>query len=267
MTEEGSRSPTVMFAAAGFQAGAPTAQAEVAELLRHAERRIAMNRVAAVLAHALGTPLNVISGRAALIARPPKQGLDAVQNAAVIERQVEALASRIQRALDFLRGARPPPEECNLDELIAQALEIYTPLAKQRGITLERATSGLSARLIRLPALQAVTDLLSLGMLIMKSGQRIALAAERKHVEPPASERGRVVAGEMACFSVHYQGAELAPELLQNPHEPWEVRADLDADSALLLSVCFGLAREYSGWITAERADSSTSLVLCWPIV
>jgi signal transduction histidine kinase len=227
-----------------------------------------MNRVAAVLAHALGTPLNVISGRAALIARPPKQGgLDAAQNAAVIERQVETLASRIQRALDFLRGDRPPPETCDLDQLVAQAIEFYAPLAAERGVALEHSAAGVSARLIRLPALQALIDLISLGFLIGGERKRIVLRADREKLEPPATERGRVVVGEMARFNVRYEGAELAADLLQNPHEPWEVRGDLEVECALTLAVCFGLAREYSGWIDVERAESSVTLVLCWPVV
>jgi len=87
---------------------------EIAELMRQAERRAAMRRVASALAHAVGTPLNVIAGRAALISQAPhdKRSEHAANNAAVIERQVEALVERIQHMLKWLRTDDARRELC-----------------------------------------------------------------------------------------------------------------------------------------------------------
>src|SRR5688500_10143930 len=76
--------------------------------LRQAERRAAISRVASVIGHLIGTPLNVIAGRAALIRANPSPEA-ALENAQRIEQQVERLALRIRRLIDYLTAPEPEP--------------------------------------------------------------------------------------------------------------------------------------------------------------
>src|SRR6188768_3684146 len=64
--------------------------------LRRAERHAIVSRLSSVFAHLIGTPLNVIAGRAALIKSNPESAA-ALENATRIEQQVERLAVRIRR--------------------------------------------------------------------------------------------------------------------------------------------------------------------------
>jgi two-component system, NtrC family, sensor kinase len=243
---------------------------ELAEALRNAERRVAMTRVASALAHAIGTPLNVIAGRAAIIGSLPKNGGKdgaAAANAAVIERQVTELVEKIQRALDYLRGGPSPPEVCTFEELLGAARSTYGELARARDVSLDIVPpEATSLNVQRRVVLQVLADFISLGLGVVKAGGRITLAARREHAEPPALERGRAAAGTIARFLVTYSGVSLPAQLISVPHEPWTAPVPGgDPDLSLLLTVCFGLARENLGWIDVQRTDQDSSLILSLP--
>src|SRR6476620_7657413 len=77
--------------------------------LRQAERRAASARMVSVAGHLIGTPLNVIAGRAALIrSNPAPEAIE--ENVRRIEEQVERLALRIRRLIDYFGLAEPPTE-------------------------------------------------------------------------------------------------------------------------------------------------------------
>jgi two-component system, NtrC family, sensor kinase len=242
--------------------------AELVELLRYAERRAAMARIASALAHMVGTPLNVISGRAALISQLGSAQPDAAKNnAAVIERQVEQLVERIQRALRYLRSEPMAPEACGLVELLRTARELNLAVAGVRGVELAIEEGGDEQALVhRCAVLQVLSDLVSLGLRVTKKGGRIVLTTRREHAEPPASERGRAAAGKMARFFVRLVGVKLPSEMFQQPYEPWNTADSADADLVLILTVCFGLSREHAAWIDVdEKSGDDTTLTLSWP--
>jgi signal transduction histidine kinase len=77
---------------------------ELSDVLAQYQLRDAGAEVAAAIAHAVGTPLNVISGRAELIRHDPSNALAQV---ARIEEQVKKLAAGLRQLVDYL--AVPDP--------------------------------------------------------------------------------------------------------------------------------------------------------------
>src|SRR5688572_33199215 len=76
--------------------------------LRQAEVRAASSQVASVIGHMIGTPLNVIVGRAALLrASNPDSMLEHAQR---IEDQAQRLAERFQRLIHYLTVPEPDYE-------------------------------------------------------------------------------------------------------------------------------------------------------------
>jgi signal transduction histidine kinase len=79
---------------------------ELYDALAQRQLREAGAEVAAAIAHAVGTPLNVISGRAELIRHDPSNALAQV---ARIEEQVKKLASGLRQVVDYLAVPDPQP--------------------------------------------------------------------------------------------------------------------------------------------------------------
>src|SRR6266545_1651342 len=115
------------------------ADAQIALLddLHRAERRAAVSRVASVIAHLIGTPLNVISGRAALIRHGNTEPSQIMDNAARIEQQVEELAQRLRRLIQFLTPRSMPAEPRSMSELVTELRLLYEPIARVRDVELE----------------------------------------------------------------------------------------------------------------------------------
>jgi len=86
------------------------------------ERRYSMARMASSLAHALGTPLQVISGRASL-AHDATDLEGARAQLAIITRKCSEVAALLQKSLLQLRGPEPELQTADLVPLLRDILE------------------------------------------------------------------------------------------------------------------------------------------------
>jgi signal transduction histidine kinase len=103
--------------------------------LRATERSIAMAALASTFGHITGTPLNVISGRAALIRAGGADGA-ALENARRIEEQVQRLATRIQALIGRLLEQAAPAWGRTSTALLDRATAVYGEIAAARGVNL-----------------------------------------------------------------------------------------------------------------------------------
>jgi len=236
--------------------------------LRNDERRAAMIRLASSLSHALGTPLNVIAGRAAMIAMEELPSDEIAQNARIIEGQVRGITELLQKTLRFVREGPPASERTDLSKLAERAVRVLQPSAESRNITLRCATPPeLVAVVPQNRILGILTNLLRLGLDTVGDGGRISLDLQHGHADPPPSERGRAAAGQSARFAIRYEGVRLDEELFKRVYEPWLEPPASGRDAALLLAVAFGMAREHRAWVEANDSAQGATLSLCWPLV
>ena len=86
--------------------------------LRHADRLRSVGRLASGIAHELGTPLNVVSGRAGLIATDPAATEEIIGSAETIRGQCDRMTAIIRQLLNFARRSTPKRERSDLTEII-----------------------------------------------------------------------------------------------------------------------------------------------------
>ena len=101
------------------------------EQLRHTERLATLGRLSAGMAHELGTPLNVISGRAKLIHASDLSAEDIVGCAHIIEEQSERITKIVQGLLDFSRRKKPRRSRQNMETLVRQVLDMLAQPAQK----------------------------------------------------------------------------------------------------------------------------------------
>lgn len=201
------------------------------DCLRQAERRAAISRVASVIAHLIGTPLHVIAGRAALIRSNPSP--ESVQeNARRIEAQVERLAQRIRKLIDYLTSPELESEPQSVDDLIGEALSLYVPIAALRNIELVSVGGPAQAVVQGTPALLVLTSLFSLGVRVAAPGARIELGCQ------PMPESA-------LAFELSIPGVAVPKGNIDHLDPPDDGGAD--AETLQVLSVCNAIARQYGG--------------------
>lgn len=107
------------------------------EQLRHAERLATIGRLAAGVAHELGTPLNVIMGRAKLIRVGDPTGAARTDNAAVIEEQSRRIKTTIDQLLGFARRRQAHPTPTDLRAVVRHAASLLEPLTGKAQVRID----------------------------------------------------------------------------------------------------------------------------------
>ncbi|MFH0785130.1 MAG: HAMP domain-containing sensor histidine kinase [Pseudomonadota bacterium] len=113
------------------------ARLKTLEQLRHTEKLSTVGQIAAGIAHEIGTPLNVVDGRAKMIIYESLEREEILSCAKIIKAQAERMTLIIRQLLDFSRKKKvihKAPE--NVVTLIRQVFHLLTPLATKQGVEL-----------------------------------------------------------------------------------------------------------------------------------
>lgn len=242
-----------------------TARIAALEQLRHADRLTTVGKLASGIAHELGTPLNVVGGRAKMIFRglPPEEAAD---SARIIAEQADRMTKIIRHLLDFARRRVAQKAPANLAQIVRQTLALLEPLARKRSVTLrldeaDLAPSRAEAEVDAGQMQQVLTNLVMNGMQSMKRGGELTVRVERALARPPADHGG--AEGEHIAIRVIDRGDGIAPEHIARIFEPFFTTKDVGEGTGLGLSVSYGIVREHGGWIDleSERGKGSTFTV------
>ncbi len=220
--------------------------------LRHAHRLAVVGRLAAGIAHELGTPLHVVSGWADMIVNREVEG-DGVINAA---RNVSSAASRmaaiIRQLLDFARRRVVNKEPQSLENVVRQATTLLTPIAEKRRVELSiRApATAVEVEVDAAQLQQAVTNLVMNGIEAMPDGGQLTIALSTARVQPPAELGG--AEQKWAAIEIRDNGPGMAPAVLEQVFEPFFTTKNVGEGTGLGLSVSYGIVQEHGGFIEAE---------------
>ena len=215
--------------------------------LRRAERASAAHALGSRLAHDLGTPLNVILGRASLIADDPEVGDELRAHAEVITRQVRSLHGLIN---GFVGAVRAPYDgvaraQAELAPIAEAALRAVEPLAAERHVEISIDTrSGGAARLEPLLALHAVTAAQSHAIAVADG----ALVLSTDVVDVTRPQARRCAPGPYGRFVIRGKGGS----------------SERDPDLALAASE--GSLRFLGGYLGDESSGDELRYEVCLPV-
>jgi two-component system, NtrC family, sensor kinase len=222
------------------------------EQLRHADRLATVGQLAAGIAHELGTPLNVVSQRAKMIAQGETEGDETADSARVVVEQSQRIADVIRQLLDFARRRVPKKVPQDLRHIVEQTATFLSPLARKRQIVihLDCPQDPVTADVDGAQLLQVVTNLAVNGIQAMPQGGELGIAVRLVQAHPPADHGGP--AGEYPSVTVSDQGVGIEPENLHRVFEPFFTTKDVGEGTGLGLAVAYGIVREHGGWIAVE---------------
>lgn len=191
--------------------------------------RNAVADVAAAIAHAVGTPLNVISGRAELIRQDPSSVLAQVTR---IEEQVNKLATGLRQIVDYLATPELPVEEVTISRLAEEVRARVRAALETRGIELEVDATGAESVLVdRSRVLDALATLVSW------AAKCSAVNSKGGRVRLRASTTDGMVTFELAVPELEFiQGWRLEHFAARPP-------ATATTEPYRMLSICAAMAR------------------------
>ncbi len=233
---------------------------KIVELLRHADRLSTIGKLASGMAHELGTPLNVISGRAKMLFQGDGNESESRESAKVIVEQADRMTRLIRQLLDFARRRKPERTKIDLNQTVSRTLSVLETLASKQHVTLEtrNAQAPVYAEVDPVQIQQVVTNLVMNGIQAMSGGGTLTV-----EVVPPTPVRRPPPAAsevEAVCIRVRDQGRGIPPEAISHIFEPFFTTKEVGEGSGLGLSVSYGLVEEHGGWFEVHSEMGRGSL-------
>jgi len=229
------------------------------EQLRHEDRLKTVGRLASGIAHELGTPLNVISGYAGMIAERTLSSQEITESAGTIKTQSERIAGIIRQLLDFARQRSGRKTICDLGLLTNQTVALMDPLAQKQDIHLvmQEGDTNAAVRVDVEQIKQVLLNLMTNALQAMSRGGRLEVGIVAAPDSLPAG-RTEQPAQYIGVY-VQDEGDGIPEENLQHIFEPFFTTKVTGKGTGLGLSIAEGIIREHGGWITVDSAPGRGS--------
>jgi signal transduction histidine kinase len=235
------------------------AKIDALEQLRHTDRLATVGQLASGIAHELGTPLSVVSARAAMMASDAAAEGESKANARVIVEQAGRMTDIIRQLLDFARRRGAQMTVTDLRRIVERTLDLLSTVARTRHVTLalEAPAEPMLARIDQGQIQQALTNVILNGIQAMPRGGRLTISVGVQRARPPAERGG--VESEYLCVTVADEGDGIPAESLPRIFEPFYTTKDVGEGTGLGLSVAYGIVTEHGGWIEVESTPGAGS--------
>ncbi len=256
------------------------AKLQLEQRLRHADKLATIGQLAAGIAHEVGTPLNVIGGRARVMGKRADDPQAVQKNAEIIAIQAERITKIIQQLLDYARRKAPLRAPVDLRQVCSSTLDFLEHQLQTRGViavlhpfTVAKGQSSASSDGIVLPPVpltlgdadqlqQVCLNLCINGLQAMPEGGHLDLHLEGLVRRKPGLDRALPSAYVM--LAVIDTGIGIDDVHLGRIFEPFYSTKNADSDfegkdkgrsggSGLGLSVSAGIVKDHDGWIECER--------------
>ena len=228
------------------------------EQLRHADRLSTVGKLAAGVAHELGTPLSIVSGHAEMIVNGEVLGDKVIDSAAIIDREAQRIARIVRSLLGFARRKGPEGGTCDVAAVAQSALALFRPMAEKAHLLLElEATCNCRATIDQDSLQQVMTNLLSNAIQAMSSGGaiRLTVTTETEKI-PKEPERD---ARDFVRLDVSDAGPGIAAEVLPHIFEPFFSTKGPGDGTGLGLSVVYGIVEDHGGFIVGDSKPGKGS--------
>lgn len=233
--------------------------------LRHADRLTTVGTLASGLAHELGTPLNVIAGRASMIASRELEEASEIQDSArIIGEQAERMTHLVRKLLDFARRQPPDKRRVELASLVRECVEMLEPLAKRQGVALsiDLESPGVLPFADPEQLHQVLANIVVNAIQASQSGSKVSIRLRERHVVADVRTGRR--AGPHVLLEVVDHGGGIPEESMDSIFDPFFTTKSVGEGTGLGLSVAYGIVQEHSGFIEVDSTRGEGSCFRIW---
>jgi signal transduction histidine kinase len=226
--------------------------------LRHSEKLATIGQLAAGLAHEVGTPLNVIGGRARTMEKKADDPDAVAKNAAIIAAQTQRITKIIQQLLDFARRPAAVRTEVDLSVVGRDCIDFLEhQLATSRvdaQLKIFASDDGGPAQ----PVVWGDSDQLQqvcLNLCVnaiqaMPDGGRVEIGTRGLSRRKPGLEESPPQ--PYVVLEVADTGMGIPEQDRERIFEPFYSTKDTSGGTGLGLSVSVGIVKDHDGWIEID---------------
>ncbi|HEY3154950.1 MAG TPA: ATP-binding protein [Candidatus Binatia bacterium] len=221
--------------------------------LRQSEKLASVGQLAAGLAHEIGTPLNIIGGRAEFLLRRPRNHEEISDNLQIIRSQIDRIAGIVRQLLEFSRRREPAFRNVELSPLVQKVIGLLEHKIAEKNVTvalkIDRSLPPVPADPDQLQ--QVFLNLFLNSLQALRSGGRIDISAK---IASSEIEDGNYDGKERKLrLEFEDNGAGIPAEHLSQVFDPFFTTKDVGEGTGLGLSVSYGIIKDHGGEI---RVDS-----------
>jgi len=233
------------------------------EQLRHSERLATVGRLSSGIAHELGTPLNVVAGRAKMIATESLTSRENIEFATIIHEQAERMTKIIRQLLDFSRRRAPQRSAVSIFMLLTQVRDMLLPIARKSNveIVLSENTPLPAVELDQGQIQQVLINLVMNAIQAMPGGGTVELSAALD------DDAEKAVKDDNIIITVKDSGAGIAQKDIEHVFEPFFTTKEIGVGTGLGLSIVYGIIEEHGGHIDVKsKPGQGTSFTITLPM-
>lgn len=237
-----------------------SARINAMEQLRHADRLITVGRLAAGIAHELGTPLNVIGGRVKMLRRGNVEPEVAGEYLAAVAEQAERMTGIIRQLLDFAGRREPRPAPTDLHAIARATARMVEPIARKHNVQVSISSEGKAMAIGDAVQLeQVLSNLVVNGIHACDRGGKVEIACGTE-TALVASSGDPDTGARRAYLRVTDDGHGMDEQTKARIFEPFFTTKDVGQGTGLGLSVAHGIVLENGGSIavSSEAGQGST---------
>ena len=240
---------------------------ETVEQLRHAERLTTVGRMAAGLAHEIGTPLNVVTGRAELLASGKLDPQTARVSALAIQSEAQRITRIVRELLDFARQNTPQRSLQNLNELIITTRDLMETVAAKHHTHLHLALpeEELSANIDAGQIQQVLTNLIINAIQSAGNDGNVTIGLNDSQRKSAGNDPGNDPGNDLGTDRIYRKiiitddGEGISAQHREHIFEPFFTTKDVGEGTGLGLSISHGIIQEHGGWIEVESSEGQGS--------
>ena len=231
---------------------------QIEKTLIQQEKLFSIGLLASGIAHEIGSPLNVISGRAEMIKAQLSEQPKLASSLAIIIQQTERISELIQALLNFSRptGQITPSafQTIDLHSVVEECEKLFQKPLKDQGVkftTRKKAPTKIVWNFFK--AEQIFVNLIQNALHAVEAVEKPEISILFREATP--DELGRLSTAPTGAITVVFKdnGTGIDQDGLNRVFDPFYTTKDIGMGTGLGLSVVYGLVEEVNGTI---RVDS-----------
>jgi signal transduction histidine kinase len=223
------------------------ARLSAVEQMRHADRLSTVGKLAAGVAHELGTPLSIVGGHAQMIAEGEVKGEAAIASARAIDAEATRMGKIVRQLLDFARRKGPEGVTCEPNAVVERSVQLLGVMADRAKVKTELKLAIPASRVeIDEDSLQQiVTNLAVNAIQAMPSGGTLTVSVER--------------IDKLVRIAVRDTGPGIPADVREHIFEPFFTTKAVGDGTGLGLAVVHGIITDHGGRISVDTGPTGTT--------